>query len=596
MKTSKYIYIVLIMFVTGTFTLVNAQTTTTTNDKNVNVEREYKPVIQDAGKINSQPEVVEPNVTKAEAKYSELNLPMAVEQNIQPIPAAELELQRRRNNRDAFVRFGFGNGLNSMGDLSLPLVSKEDILLDLKLNHIGNFSSKAHSNSNVALTLDKYYKNTDIYAGVGLGHEYFKYYGKNFNNGSIGGDIAETDLKTLVTTYGADSYTEQDLVRINRTAQSFQLNDIANLPASDVFWRFNAFFGVRSLPNTSKIIYNAEVKFKSFDSQIGLTENIIHTKAGFNTQNGLNRVGVDLELINLMYKSDKSTLLNFWDAYSVFVMNPYYSIERPNFNIRLGVKSSFSFVHGRAFNPSPDINIEWRVVPKLVALYAGVGGEYKINSLNEMFTENRYLYSDLRVQDTYTPFIFYGGIKLKPVYNLLIDGYINYQMIDNEYFFVNKEYASTTVPGQDSVLFTNRFNVIYSGASLLKVGLRANYNIFNFINVELKGAYNNWTVNSEDFAWNKPVYEASFSTDIKLTNNFNVSGNVFVEGERYAKFGDKTMRMSPIIDVNLATSYSYSNWFTIFAKVNNLLNSHYQHYYGYEVQGINALAGVAFSW
>ncbi|HRZ96959.1 MAG TPA: hypothetical protein P5084_05345 [Paludibacter sp.] len=595
MKTTKYIYTVLTVLVTSVFATANAQTTIP-NDKNVTVEREYKPVIQDAGKINSVPEVLDPNVTKQAAKYSEINLPMTVGQNIQPIPAAELELQRRRNARPAFVRLGMGNGLNSMADIFLPVISKEDILLDLKLNHLGTFGTKAHSNSNMSLTLDKYYKNADIYAGIGLGHEYLKYYGKNYNYGSAGGDISEVNLSTVATNYGNESFTEQDLVRINRTAQSFKLNEIANSPSSDVFWRFNTFFGVRSLPNTSKIMYNAEVKFKSFDSKNGLTENIIHSKAGLNSQNGSHRVGVDFELINLLYKSDNAAVLNFWDAYSVFVMNPYYSLELANFNLRLGVKSSFSFIHGRAFNPSPDIHAEWRVVPKLVALYAGASGEYKVNSLNEMFTENRYLYSDLRVKDTYTPFNFYGGIKLKPVYNLLIDGYINYQMIDNQYFFVNKEYASTTVPGQDSVIFTNKFNVTYSGASLLKVGLRANYNIFNFINVELKGAYNNWTVNSEDFAWNKPVYEASFSTDIKITNNFNVSGNVFVEGERFAKFGDKTMKMSPIVDVNLAASYSYSNWFTLFAKANNLLNSHYQHFYGYEVQGINVLAGVAFSW
>ncbi|MDO9153409.1 MAG: hypothetical protein Q7U47_06845, partial [Paludibacter sp.] len=446
------------------------------------------------------------------------------------------------------------------------------------------------------LTLNKYYKNTDIYAGIGLGHEYLKYYGKNYNYGVKGGDISAVNLNELKTIYGTESYTEQNLVRINRTAQAFKLNEIANMAANEVFWRFNTYFGVKSLPNTSDLIYNAEVKFKSFDSRNGLTENIIHTKAGFNTQNAKNRVGVDLELINLMYKSDNNAVVNFWDAYSVFVMNPFYSIERANFNVRLGVKSSFSFVHGKAFNPSPDIHTEWRIVPKFVALYAGVGGDYKVNAMNEMFSENRYLYSDLRVKDTYTPVNFYAGIKLKPVYNLLIDGYINYRIIDNEYFFVNKEYASTTVPGQDSILFTNRFNIMYSGASLLKVGVRANYNIFNFINLELKGAYNNWTVNVSELTGLKPTYEASLSADVKITNNFNVSANVFVEGERFAKFNDKTMRMKPIVDVNLAASYSYSNWFTVFGKVNNLLNSHYQHFYGYEVQGINALAGAAFSW
>ncbi|MDO9154087.1 MAG: hypothetical protein Q7U47_10350, partial [Paludibacter sp.] len=127
MKTFKYIYTVLTLLFTGTFVSVDAQTTKT-NDKNVTVEREYKPVIQDAGKINSVPEVLESNVAKAEAKYSEFNLPLDVNKNVYPLSAAELERERRRNDKSAFVRFGVGNGLNSMADMSLPVISNEDVL------------------------------------------------------------------------------------------------------------------------------------------------------------------------------------------------------------------------------------------------------------------------------------------------------------------------------------------------------------------------------------------------------------------------------------------------------------------------------------
>ncbi len=595
MKTSRYKYIIAALLVNACFQFVWGQTTT--NDKNVTVEREFKPVIQDAGKINQTPQVIEPNVTKLDARYSEFNLPLTPDNKIYPIPSAELEHRRRKNEREAFIRLGLGNGINSLAEFSLPIVSKEDILLDLKLNHLGNFSSKAHSSTNVALALDKYYKNADIYGGVGFGHEYLKYYGDNFNYGTTGSDIQKTNLSALSTSFGNNLYTEQDLYRISRTAQSFKLSDIAGLRTSENFWRFNTFFGVKSLPHASDVKYKAEVKFQSFDSKLGLTENIIDAKGGFSTVTGKNRAGVDLDLMHLMYNKGSSiSALNFWDAYTVFTMNPFYSIERDNFNIRLGVKSSFSFVYGKAFNPSPDIHAEWRVIPKLIAIYGGANGDYKVNTLNRMFSENRYLYSDLRVQDTYTPINLYAGLKIKPTNNFLIDGFINYKIIDNQYFFVNKEYLDPTVPAPDSIIFTNRFNVIYSGASLLKVGLRANYNIFNFLNFEIMGAYNSWKLTLGDPAWNQPKFEASMNTDIKITNNLSVAANVFVEGERYARFNDKTMRMNPIIDINLSAAYSYSNWFTVFMKANNLLNSHYQHFYGYEVQGINAMAGVAFSW
>ena len=586
MKTSKYIVSALLAMSVG----VNAQTV----DQNVTVEREYKPIIQDAGKIISVPEIIEPNVEKTAAKYTEFSFPLPVGQNIQTLSAAELEHQRRNNPKDAFVRIGLGNNLNNLLDFALPLLKKTDMRLDLKLNHLATFSKEAHSTTRAALEFNNNYKNSEFYAGVGLGHEYFKYYGEQFDMTGTPKDL--TSLKTGI-------YEELNFVRVNRTAQLFSLNNIVNGADNDVFWRFNAFAGMRSLPATESIRYKAEVQYRLFDSRNGLTENIIHSKANFNTPNGRNRSGIDVEMQNMMYKTDiANTVMNVWDAYTVFSMNPYYSIERERWDIRLGVKSSFSFVHGRPFNPSPDVSFEWKAVPEWLAFYAGAGGSYKVNTLDGMFTENRFLFSDLRVQDTYTPISAYFGVKIKPVYNLLFDAYVNYQYIDNQYFFINKDYAysllSSTLLGSpnDSIIYTNKFNVVYSAATLVKVGLRANYNLRNLVNIQLKGAYNGWDVEDIAMAWNKPKFEADMTADWRVTRNLNVTSNVFFESERFAKLGEQSMRMRPKVDINLGASYSYLNWFTLFGKVNNLTNNRYQEFYGYEVQGMNVLVGASFSF
>ena len=586
MKTSKYIVSALLAMSVG----VNAQTV----DQNVTVEREYKPIIQDAGKIISVPEIIEPNVEKTAAKYTEFSFPLPVGQNIQTLSAAELEHQRRNNPKDAFVRIGLGNNLNNLLDFALPLLKKTDMRLDLKLNHLATFSKEAHSTTRAALEFNNNYKNSEFYAGVGLGHEYFKYYGEQFDMTGTPKDL--TSLKTGI-------YEELNFVRVNRTAQLFSLNNIVNGADNDVFWRFNAFAGMRSLPATESIRYKAEVQYRLFDSRNGLTENIIHSKANFNTPNGRNRSGIDVEMQNMMYKTDiANTVMNVWDAYTVFSMNPYYSIERERWDIRLGVKSSFSFVHGRPFNPSPDVSFEWKAVPEWLAFYAGAGGSYKVNTLDGMFTENRFLFSDLRVQDTYTPVSAYFGVKIKPVYNLLFDAYVNYQYIDNQYFFINKDYAysllSSTLLGSpnDSIIYTKKFNVVYSAATLVKVGLRANYNLRNLVNIQLKGAYNGWDVEDIAMAWNKPKFEADMTADWRVTRNLNVTSNVFFESERFAKLGEQSMRMRPKVDINLGASYSYLNWFTLFGKVNNLTNNRYQEFYGYEVQGMNVLVGASFSF
>jgi len=138
--------------------------------------------------------------------------------------------------------------------------------------------------------------------------------------------------------------------------------------------------------------------------------------------------------------------------------------------------------------------------------------------------------------------------------------------------------------------------VVYSAATLVKVGLRANYNLRNLVNIQLKGAYNGWDVEDIAMAWNKPKFEADMTADWRVTRNLNVTSNVFFESERFAKLGEQSMRMRPKVDVNLGASYSYLNWFTLFGKINNLTNNRYHEFYGYEVQGMNVLVGAAFSF
>ena len=595
MKTLKYIVSVTILSVCCTITL-SAQDTIM--DRNVTVEREYKPIIQDAGKINSVPEVLEPTVVKTVPVYSEFNLPLNADFNIHTLAAAELQREKRREPSVGFSRIGFGNNLNTLADFAFPLINKPDLKLDFLLNHYGTFASKAHSVTKSSLSFDKYFRTFDFYAGVGGGHEYLKYYGNNFDvNGS---PLNSDSLGSLSTNFPLANYYEQNLVIINRNPQTVSLTNLANDSTSETFWRFNAFTGIRSLPLSTGLRYMAEVKYNVFDARNGLREHMIQTRGGFDTEQEQNRLGIDLEMDNLMYRSDNPDLLNFWNSYTVFAMNPFYSIERDTWNIRLGVKSAFSFIHGRPFNPSADINAEWKAIPKYFSVYGGITGGYDVNTMDKMFAENRYLFTDVRVKDTYSPYEFYGGIKIKPIYNLLLDAYVDFRRIDNQYFFVNKEYSRVAsvipFPNYISTLYSNRFNVIYSGADHLKIGVRANYNLRNIINVQLKGAYNKWDVSSEAYAWNKPKWEGDLSTNVRITRNFSVDANVFVEGERYAKLGDMSVRMRPKVDINLGASYSYSNWFTFFAKVNNLINNPYQNFYGYDVQGFNVLAGVAFSF
>jgi len=593
MKTPEYLSAIL-LFLIGSTLSIQAQDTIV--NRSVSVEREYRPLIHDAGKINSMPLVLEPNVAKLRANYSNFNLPMNADYNIHILPAADLVMEKPALTDKGFARIGVGNFANTLADFAYPVINTPDIRLDFSLNHLATFNAlQVHSTTKANLSFDKIFKTFDLYAGVGGGHEYFKYYGNNYN--SVDSII---HLDQLAIKYENPYYEEISRTGVNTLQRSYSLDSLSRFPNSDTFWRFNTQVGLRSLPMSTDLRYNAEIQYKSFSSLNGLTENIVRTRAGFSSPNEKNRLGIDMDLNNMMYSSVKIPDFNYWDTYAVLSLNPYFNIERPDYNVRLGVKTSFSFVHGKFVSPSPDVLAEWKAVPKILSLYGGLTGDYEINTLDKIFTENPYLFSDLRLTDTYTPIEFFAGIKLKPFYNLLLDGYIDFKQINNQYFFVNNGYtlaaSNTILYPSDVTIYTNRFNVVYSSASRFKAGVRANYNYKKLVNFELKYAYNGWTVVNQPYAWNKPKYEAQLNTDLRINDNLTVSANMYYEGTRYARLGNLAILMQDKVDINLGVAYSYNNWLTVFGKINNLINNQYQNYYGYDVQGTNMMIGAAFSF
>ena len=223
-------------------------------DRNVTVERDFQPVIQDAGKITGLPEIQHVKTTKERVDYSEIYQPLPFEKNMLTLSAEEVLHQRRKASREAFIRLGGGNYWNTVGDVVLPIIKNEKNRLDLILKHVGTFGDKQHALSRGTLDYNHYFSTYDLYAGVAFSHQYFNYYGNNFY-GSNGDTITTNNLKGYSDLLSAPQpiYKEQKIDRITRFPQEISLADLANSPLYDMLWRYHAHVGIRSLPNATEI-------------------------------------------------------------------------------------------------------------------------------------------------------------------------------------------------------------------------------------------------------------------------------------------------------------------------------------------------------
>lgn len=593
MKATPFIHLITAAFLLNSGIMLNAQNTQNPLERNVTVERDFQPVIKDAGKITTLPEILDVRPTKERVVYSEIYQPLPFDKSVVPLKPTEVNNDGSLNPRASYLRLGMGNFWNTQGDLALPILRKEKTRLDLTMNHLGTFGEKQHAISKGMLDFNYFMKKVDLYAGAGMSHQYFNYYGDQYDK--TGKPVFMDHVATVFQAFNP-IYDVKNVERIDGMFPTIRLNELRDLHLSDMLWRYNAHAGFRVSPNAKGQQYNGEMSYEQFSSDHGLKEHIVAAQFGYVTPFMKHRLGFDVEFSNLFYNQHQLPTVNFYNFYAVLSLNPYVQMERKQLKVRAGFNTTMSFVHGRPFSMMPDVSFEWKVLPRVAAFYGGVKGEFASSTLSRIYAENPYVSPDLRVKDYYAPINPYLGLKIRPLHNMLIDAFLDYKFIDDQYFFVNQQYVSTMIGGDSATLYSNRFNVIYADAQQFRMGGRISYNFKNTVNLQAKAIFNQWSVTGEEYAWMKPAFEADFMTDVNVNRHLNVSAKIFYEGYRHAKLGDTAFRMDPKLDVNLAASYAFNQTFSAFAKLNNVLNSKYQQFYGYDVQGINFLLGGAVAF
>jgi hypothetical protein len=448
-----------------------------------------------------------------------------------------------------------GNYFNNLLDFFLPILNAPDYNLDFKINHLAAFGKKIHSDSKAGLNFNKDFSNFTIFAGAGGGYEFFNYYGQSYLKGE-----AFTDNKTFDN-------------------------------SRETLLRLNAFAGVHSARDSENWRYSGQLKFNRLQAYNGLSESVFSLPLNLDFVYNDHRAGINFTFNYLQYASTADTALSVpFKAYSPAVISPYYRYDGGALKAHLGVTLGISIGQGQLFTFAPDAYVEWMAIPHWLALYGGAGGGLDINTLDKTYAENRYILPSLRLEDTYTPLKIYAGVKIKPFTGALIDVFAAYRYVENQYFFVNQ---------QMDTIAANRFTAEYSRASQVKFGIRLGMNFNETVNLQAKLAYNKWFLakqENEALAWHLPAVEADFGANVHVTQDITISANAFYQGKRTAKIQNKPVTMNPAIDINLGGTYAYANWLSFFIKANNLLNSKYDTYLGYRVQGINIMLGASLSF
>lgn len=268
---------------------------------------------------------------------------------------------------------------------------------------------------------------------------------------------------------------------------------------------------------------------------------------------------------------------------SLVGVKPYYKMITDQYALVAGIetkvdKASNAFV-------LPDIQFNYDLIGDKFVFVAGWQGHLQVNNFYNLTEENPFILDTLTFVNTPINEIF-AGLRGSTSGNFSFAAKGYQKLASDMPFYVN-----------DSADI-KRFDIVYSDATIWGGSLELSY--FDSDRFRVTGSVNMFKfseLKSIDQAYHRPNLEWTISGMYRFNKKMQMTADVFGVNKSYALLpGDITEEIKGAVDLNISAMYVYSKYFNIFVNVNNIANYKYQRYYNYPSYGIQALAGLSFSF
>lgn len=589
MKINK-IKTLAIIALLGSFTAVNAQSEDEKLNREMTLEREYDPTVQDASKVNRLPEIKDPVITKQTINYSPFTVPADPQKEINLLSSGNTMTEIAYNKRRGYFHFGGGMYMNLSGDVGCHILNDEQNLLNI-------FAS--HRSTNGKLKHKEYWgdekqkaKLTDNLIGLNYNHY--------FNQGAIirlGGKYSYTGFNY----YG---YSHNQLSPIP-TATDILTPDTFDHKTNQVNQLITGYAGVKSKEGTM-IGYLMDFEFNRFTQKYGWTtdldgiqENKITINAGINGRFGNENnqtagLSGKMNYFNYKYPSDINDTGLGYQNYLEATISPYYQIQGDGWKVLLGVNAMIITGDSSKFFASPNIEAEAEIADKTV-FYLTATGEIQSNDAYSISLRNRYVDHAPLILPSRTWLDATLGIRSGIAPGFWFDVFAGYKITENDVFFL----PGIPIKGND---FGSYQYALQSDANLFRIGASLKYAYQKWMDVSIKGVYNNWSLKKGDngVEWDdmkpfgRPTTEINADLTVRPISPLALNFNYYLGASRHSYLGlnGSEIKLDNINDLNFMATWNFNDLFGAYVKLNNLLSQDQELYYGYPMQKFNAMAGI----
>ncbi len=559
-----------------------------TLSRSVTVEKEFQPIIQSAGKLNISPERLTLPEPKVDIVYSNYSAEQEGFINSKPIrfpskPFPEVKLPDGLLEGSA----GYINTyLNFRYRVPVKGKASKGVKLDLYAHHNAEWGVKTQERTTLGLDFVKEFSDLEIYFDVLGRNHFYTRYGRYFDG----------DNHLSISHF-----------------KDFDPSDKQNI------WTAAANVGIRSRKNAD-IQYQVQIGYQAYALPNLVAEHLIRTEGRIEWISEEHHVGADLFVHNMLYSEQEALhqaalrqgiiddVQQVKSRHGIRI-HPYYQYVGERVRAKAGMHLDMNIGKGQmlssnkqiSFAPSPDIEVEYRIIPSWLAVYAGAEGQFGYGSLEEYIARCPYnsiasgVYSNH--VSSYVPVDAFLGFKIRATDNLLIDVYARYAYQKNQKVnFIDS--LSTTIP-------YGNINYFYGDYQRWKVGAEITYHYQDIIHILANANYYHWTPEKTDtnldyldpnLVYDRPSWDARLRIDARIDKHWSLYSDNFFAGRTNALYKGTIVKTKATIDLNLGARYDFNDALGIYVQLNNFLNRHNDIFYTYQSQGIQGSVGVSWKF
>ncbi len=567
--------------------------------KAIVVETDYRPELLKSTRLGTNPATLEEKQTKISLDYSDWAIPAKVDPFVVTQTVDDFAEKFRYLDKRGYATFGMGNYLNIVGNAGYRIVKTDKTQLGVWLQHnsTSGFIDGLHNSIN-----EKYYKYSRQYViedRVGL----------DFSN------VFSKGVLKAETSYHFDRFNYYG----SGTSLPGNTRQVVNEFNINALWRGESV-------NDNQVSYYIGAEYNYFGNKFGfrnfcydtgffdegLTENILNINGGAEfLLGGSDFAGADLAFQYLGYRNLQGnvsggiyeTTENIGGkSFGMLSVTPYYSHRTDNMNLRIGAHVDLSFDNGTFFRIAPDVRFDWEM-SRMFSLYASATGGNEIHTFHNVAARNRYVNPSLLLPTSYTLVDAEAGLNFGLFKGFTITPFVGFAVVRDALVTTSKEVLGTY---PEPTVATTYEAVNMNG---VKMGLKTAYNYSD--KVEFKAAYTfapQGTKSGYQLADNRPEHVVDAKLKVTPISQFDLYVDYrFMGGRRILNSFIDPSYIQPIqwkslvdlgafSDLGCGVTCRFTDMFSAYCRLGNLLNRRQQLYYGMYAQSFNVLLGAAVNF